>query len=202
VAGGVGCDSERVLRVGGADRVSLGCFDGFDYVALGHLHGRQWMGDGRMRYSGSPLAYSFSERDHRKGVELVDLAADGTVTCTAVDLAVGRRLAVVSGTLGELLADRRFAAAEECWVQATLTDPVLPRDAMGRLRERFKWAAYLLHEPPVATASTQTYRERVAGRDDLELVADFVSHVTGAAPAPDDLAVCRGVVDEVAAAVA
>ena len=201
-AGGTPCDSERVLRVGGADRVSLGCFDGFDYVALGHLHGRQIFGDGRMRYSGSPLAYSFSEREQRKGVWLVDIAQDGSVRCEGIDLPVGRSLAVVRGNLAELLTSDRFSPAEECWVQATLTDPVLPRDAMGRLRERFKWAAYLLHEPPVQATTTQTYRERVAGRDDLALMADFVAHVTGAAPAADELAVCRGVLDEVSAAVA
>ena len=201
-AGGTPCESERVLRVGGADRVPLGCFDGFDYVALGHLHGRQVFGDGRMRYSGSPLAYSFSERDHRKGVWLVDIAADGTVACEGIDTPVGRSLAVLRGTLAQLLTDSQYADAEGCWVQATLTDPVLPRDAMGRLRERFKWAAYLLHEPPARAQTTLTYRDRVAGRDDLELVADFVTHVTGVAPAPDELAVCRGVVDEVSAAVA
>src|SRR5688500_6287532 len=62
VAGGRGCDSERMLSVGGSAEVGVDAFDGFDYVALGHLHGRQVFGSGRLRYSGSPLAYSFSER--------------------------------------------------------------------------------------------------------------------------------------------
>ncbi len=201
-AGGATCDSERVLRVGGADRVPLGCFDGFDYVALGHLHGRQVFANGRMRYSGSPLPYSFSERDHRKGVEIVHIARDGALTCRSVDLPVARRLAVARGTLDDLLHSDEFTDVEDCWLQATLTDAVLPRDAMGRLRQRFKWAACLEHDPPAAARSTRTYRERVAGRADIELVADFVAHVTGQAPGADELAVCRGVVDEVAAAVA
>jgi DNA repair protein SbcD/Mre11 len=199
-AGGTPCDSERVLRVGGADRVALGCFDGFDYVALGHLHGRQAFGDGRMRYSGSPLPYSFSEREQRKGVWVVDLAADGAVTVEGVDLNVGRPLAAISGTMEQLLTSPAFRDAEECWVQATLTDPVLPRDTMGRLRQRFKWAASLVHTPPAQTDGARSYRERVAGRDDLDLVADFVRHVTGVPATGDDLGVCRDVLDEVAAA--
>lgn len=201
-AGGEPCDSERVLRVGGADRVGLGCFRGFDYVALGHLHGRQSFAGGRMRYSGSPLAYSFSERGQRKGVDLVDIAADGTLRIESIDLPVQRGLAAIRGTLAELLVGERYRDAEACWVQATLTDPVLPRDAMGRLRERFAWAASLLHEPPAPAATGRSYRERVAGRGDLELVSDFVAHVTGAAPGGEDLALCRVVLDEVSAAVA
>ncbi|HVM18366.1 MAG TPA: exonuclease SbcCD subunit D [Egibacteraceae bacterium] len=196
-AGGTPCDSERPLRVGGADRVALGCFDGFDYVALGHLHGRQSFADGRMRYSGSPLPYSFSERDHRKGVWLVDLVRDGGVRVTGVDLPVRRGLAVVRGDLDELLRDPQWAAAEPCWVQATLTDPVLPRDAMRRLQHRFPWAASLLHDPPVSAADHRTYRERVAGRDDLQLIGDFLAHVTGAPAGEDDLDVCRQAVQTV-----
>ena len=201
-AGGAPCESERALRVGGADRVPLGCFSGFDYVALGHLHGRQVFADGRMRYSGSPLAYSFSERDHTKGVWLVDIAADGALDVRGVDLPIQRGLAVVRGTLEELTTAARFSSAEDCWVQATLTDAVLPRDAMGRLRERFKWAASLLHEPPPGTRDVRSYRDRVAGRGDLDLVSDFMAHVTGCTPGDEDLAVYRGVLDEVTAAVA
>lgn len=201
-AGGEPCDSERVLRVGGSDRVSLGCFDGFDYVALGHLHGRQVFGDGRMRYAGSPLPYSFSERDQRKGVEIVDLAADGTVTVQTVPLTSHRGLAAVHGTLDELLSSARWDDVEDHWIAAELTDQLLPRDAMSRLRARFPFAVRLEHAPPVRPGSTpSSYRERVAGRDDLTLVTEFVEHVTGALPDDEDLEVCGAVIDEVAQAV-
>ncbi len=197
-AGGQPCDSERVLRVGGSDRVGLGCFDGFDYVALGHLHGRQAFADGRMRYAGSPLPYSFSERDHRKGVWLVEIAGDGAVRAEAADLPVHRPLATVRGTLESLVRGPQWAAAEDAWVAATLTDQVLPRDAMARLRQRFKWAVTLAHEPPVAPgAGGRSYRERLADcPDDLGLVADFVRHVTGAELDDGGRAVCAHVIDE------
>lgn len=203
-AGGEASDSERVLRIGGADRVPLGAFGGFDYVALGHLHGRQVFGDGRMRYSGSPLPYSFSERDQRKSVEVVDLAADGSLRTQRVDLPQGRRLATITGPLTDLLGSREWAAAEDAWVAATLTDQLLPRDAMARLRQRFPWAVTLTHAPPVVPGSDRrSYRERLAAaRGDLDLVADFVTHVTGAEPDPDDRAVCTAVIDEVATRVA
>jgi DNA repair protein SbcD/Mre11 len=109
----------------------------------------------------------------------VDLPAAGGVRVDAVDLTVGRRMASLRGTLAELLADPALAAAEDCWVQAVLTDQVPPRDAMARLRARFPHAATLCHDPPVTVGTAGSYAERVRGRDDLALVDDFVAHVTG-----------------------
>ena len=71
-SGGISSDSERDLSIGGVGAVPLDLFDGFSYTALGHLHGRQALSR-QVRYSGSPLAYSFSEATHRKGRWLVDL---------------------------------------------------------------------------------------------------------------------------------
>jgi exonuclease SbcD len=185
-AGGRGSDSERRLAIGGAEQVPLRCFDGFDYVALGHLHGRQVLGEGRVRYSGSPVAYSFSERDHRKSVEIVDLAADGTVRAEAAPLPSGRRLAAIRGTFAELLTSRAHTAAEDCWVQATVTDVVLPREPMARLRERFPHAVVLLHEPERRGFEGWTYRDRTRDLDDLGLVTRFVEEHGGAPPCPSE----------------
>lgn len=198
VAGGTPCDSERVLSVGGSDRVALGGLAGFDYVALGHLHGRQKVRD-TVRYAGSPLAYSFSERDHDKGVWIIDLPRSGRVRVTGVDLAVGRRLAVVTGRIDDLLRDPRHREAEDRWVAATLTDQEFPRDAMARLRRRFPHAMTLAHEPPGAVgAADRSYRERVRGRADLALVEDFVLHVTGRALDCDQRDDCGAALDQAA----
>jgi exonuclease SbcD len=186
VAGGRGCDSERLLSVGGSAEVGPDAFDGFDYVALGHLHGRQVLAGGRLRYSGSPLAYSFSERSHTKGAWLVDLLADGEARAEAVDLPVPRGLAVVEGRLDDLLASPAHAGAEPCWVHAVLTDPVLPPEAMARLRARFPHALTLAHRPPADDRlRSGGYVERVRGRSDLDLALDFVEHVTGS-PATEE----------------
>lgn len=76
VTGGQASDSERDITVGGVEAVPASVFDGVDYAALGHLHGCQTINE-RVRYSGSPLAYSFSEADHRKSMWLVELGGEG-----------------------------------------------------------------------------------------------------------------------------
>src|SRR3954451_22736787 len=106
VAGGEGSDSERDISVGGVSLVPASVFDGFDYVALGHLHGRQSL-TGSVRYSGSPLAYSFSEADHVKGSWLIDLDAQGGVAAEFVEAPVPRPLSRLTGTLESLLHDVR-----------------------------------------------------------------------------------------------
>ena len=86
VAGGNPSESERDLSVGNVERVSVGAFAGFHYVALGHLHGAQELDGPRLAYSGTPLPYSFSEEGQRKSVRLVDLADDGSVQVEVVPL--------------------------------------------------------------------------------------------------------------------
>ena len=72
VTGGVRSESEDIT-VGGTDNVDAAVFDGFDYVALGHLHGAQSIGRETLRYSGTPLKYSFSEKDQEKSITVVEL---------------------------------------------------------------------------------------------------------------------------------
>lgn len=176
VAGGQACDSERDISVGGVSLVSASTFDGFDYVALGHLHGRQVLGDA-IRYSGSPLAYSFSEADHVKGSWLVDLDARGRVSAEFVEAPVPRPLARIAGPLESLLGDSRHAHAEGAWVQATLTDPVRPAQAMARLQARFPHTVALLFAPEGGPAVTP--RVPVEGRSDHAIALDFVAAVRG-----------------------
>ena len=141
VTGGVGSDSERTIAVGGVEQVPGSVFDGVDYVALGHLHGPQRLAE-HLRYSGSPLAYSFSESS-RKSVWAVDLDAHGLAGVDRVELPVPRELATVRGRLEELLEDVAYAELRECYLSVTLTDPARPVDAMRRLRARFPYAVHL-----------------------------------------------------------
>src|SRR6478752_9967246 len=108
VAGAQPSESERDISVGGVSLVPTSTFSGVSYTALGHLHGRHTLADG-VRYSGSPLAYSFSEADQRKGSWLVELGRDGLASAEFVDAPVPRRLARLRGTLGDLLADPRLS---------------------------------------------------------------------------------------------
>src|SRR4051794_40292379 len=136
VGGGVASESERDICVGGVDLVPASVFDGVDYVALGHLHRPQTLSP-RMRYSGSPLAYSFGEAGQQKQAWLVDLDAGGLADVRAVPLPVPRPLTVLRGELADLLADPAHTTVEEHFLSVQLTDPVRPTDPMRQLQTRF-----------------------------------------------------------------
>jgi exonuclease SbcD len=182
VTGGETSDSELALAVGGSAEVGLKNLSGFDYAALGHLHARQSFGKGTARYSGSPLPYSFSERNHVKGVWLIDLPSIGEMRITPIDLPVFRPLQQLRGELQQLLNSAEFAGAETHFVQALLTDATLPMGAMEKLRRRFPHAVALEHQPPARETNGTTYVDRVKGKTDLELSIDFLEHVTGVVP--------------------
>ncbi len=187
VTGGEPSESERDISVGGSSHVPASVFDGVDYAALGHLHGR-WRINDRVRYSGSPLAYSFSEDGHVKGSWLIDLRDDG-ITAEFVEAPVPRRLGRITGRIDELLTDARYAEFEDRWLQITLTDPERPSAAMERLRRRFPHALVLGHEPEGGgTDGARAWSERVRERSPLDIAGDFVAEVTGGPPAGDERA--------------
>jgi exonuclease SbcD len=175
VVGGEPSDSERDISVGGVGAVPAGLFAGADYVALGHLHGRQRLAES-VRYSGSPLAYSFSEHGHTKGSWLVELGPAGVEHVHAVDAPVPRRRAVIRGPLERLLTDRALAPHEDAWCQITLTDDDRPAEAMTRVRTRFPHTLELRFDPASAP-SGGTYTRRTAEQDDLGLCCGFLEHV-------------------------
>ncbi|MET7617139.1 exonuclease SbcCD subunit D [Streptomyces sp. NPDC005408] len=198
VAGGEESDSERDITVGGVSAVPAGVFDGVDYVALGHLHGCQTVTD-RVRYSGSPLAYSFSETRHRKTMWLIDLGADGEIGAERIDCPVPRPLARLRGALQELLDDPALEGHEQSFLEATLTDPVRPAEPMARLAERFPYTLSLVFEPERSDdGEVASYAQRLKGRDDHQIAEDFVAHVRGGS-GPDGLerTVLRGAFDDV-----
>ncbi|MCW2902743.1 MAG: nuclease SbcCD, subunit [Streptosporangiaceae bacterium] len=183
VTGGAASDSERDISVGGVSQVPAGAFDGADYVALGHLHGRQTM-TASVRYSGSPLAYSFSEDRQLKGSWLVDLPSSpggDDLSAEFVEAPVPRRLARLRGRLDDLLTSDAYARYEDHWVQVILTDRQRPVSAMERLRRRFPHALVLGFEPDGGGRDAgRSWSERVKERSDLDVAKDFVAHVSGA----------------------
>jgi exonuclease SbcD len=201
VTGGAASDSERDITVGGVGQVPAGLFDGFSYVALGHLHGQQTVA-GHLRYSGSPLAYSFSEASHRKGSWLVELDGDGTARAERVPAPVFRRLSVLSGRLADLLGAAAYAEYSGDFVSVTLTDPSRPEGAMDKLRSRFPHVLVLAFEPAGAPSDERGYRARIAGRDDLAVAAEFVQHVRNAPPSEAEAKLLRAAFEAVRAEVA
>lgn len=143
VLGGSESESERPLSVGASGAVDAALFDGFDYVALGHLHRPQQVGQARIQqgvrrgsihYSGSLLKYSFSEADHAKSVNLVELDAAGACTVERIALTPRRDLRIVEGPLDAILAGGAADPARDDYILARLADSGALLDAMGRLR--------------------------------------------------------------------
>ncbi|TXH30804.1 MAG: exonuclease SbcCD subunit D [Actinobacteria bacterium] len=180
VAGGATSDSERDVSVGGLGTIPPAVFAGVDYVALGHLHGPQeprGVGSTRLRYSGSPLRYSFSESGHEKSVTIVDLEADGTTRVRAVPIAQPRSMAVVRGLMDELLDPDLHADSIDAWVRAVVTDDRRPSQMWPRLQERFPRLLQVSHEPEGGLAAD---RPAPVAREQKpsEVAADFVEYVT------------------------
>ncbi|MCD0448598.1 exonuclease SbcCD subunit D [Actinocorallia sp. API 0066] len=183
-------ESERDISVGGASIVPAGVFDGIDYVALGHLHGRRALRE-HVRYSGSPLAYSFSEMSHVKGSWLVDVDASGLRGAEFVEAPVPRRLAHLTGTLDELLTRPEHTKHEDHWVKATLTDARRVPAAMERLRERFPHALVLEFAAEAFTSDGPARAALLATRTEPELADAFLEEVMGEPPTEEESTLLR-----------
>jgi DNA repair protein SbcD/Mre11 len=178
-------DSERDISVGGVQLVPTSVFSGVSYTALGHLHAAAALSD-EVRYSGSPLPYSFSEAGRAKGSWLVEMGPDGVERADFVAAPVHRPLAVLRGRLDDLLCDATHTAAESAWVCATLTDPHRPPAAMERLRTRFPHTLTLAFEPEGAASRRPLVVPHVSGRSDLDVALGFVAEVRELEPSSEE----------------
>jgi DNA repair protein SbcD/Mre11 len=178
-------DSERDISVGGVQIAPTSLFSRVDYAALGHLHGTHTLSE-TIRYSGSPLAYSFSEARHTKGSWLVELGAEGVERTDFVPAPVPRRLATIRGRIDELLRDPEHTGLEDAWLQVTLTDAQRPAHAMERLRSRFPHVLLLSFEPEGAVRDRGPVMPRVDGRSDLDVALGFVSEVRDIDPTTEE----------------
>ena len=134
VAGAAACESEEP-SVGGLDCVDAALFDGFDYVALGHLHSPQKVGRDTLRYCGPPLKYSFSAAHQHKSATLVELGPKGEVTLSTAPLTPKHDLRELRGSYMELTDRRSYAGtATDDYLHITLTDDQDVPDALARLR--------------------------------------------------------------------
>lgn len=126
----------ETISVGGLDNVDASAFDGFDYVALGHLHGPQRIGRDTVRYAGSPLKYSFSEARQHKSVTVLELGEKGDVRYRLFPLVPRRDMREVKGPIEEILrAGACDTEGSQDYIRAVLTDEEELYDAVGRLRQ-------------------------------------------------------------------
>lgn len=187
VTGGSACESEREIRVGGVGDTPADVFAGVSYVALGHLHGPQEVrlaGSATVvEYCGSPIAFSFSERDHTKSVTVVDIDAAGAVATRRIPTPVPRPLVQVRGRLDDLLERARgdLAGLAEAWVKVVLTDPGRLANPMEQLRTAWPHTLVLEFAPDRPDRELGLTRISEAS-DPSEICAEFVATVSGAPP--------------------
>lgn len=207
-------DSENSISIGGVDSVPAGVFanSGFDYLALGHLHRCQRVrvvGEGQLpiaQYSGSLLAYSFSEAPKQpvagngKAVCVVEFRGRNVTgpTCTAVQ---SGQPALVSlrGSLSDILSDRYARFRDAAWVSVHATyDPQTVRNPYGKVKEKFQHVleTTLIPTQTAVSADEHTVEERKR-RSELQVLEDFVHEVSGALPTDAEREVLRDALESV-----
>ena len=196
VTGGSTSESERDISVGGIDSVSADVFRGFNYVALGHLHGPQTVQspDGTViRYSGSPLRYSFSEARQSKSVTLFDIGAGGVTNIQVIDIAQPRDMAVLTGKLAELTTEPNIERYADAWVQVIVTDDARPTDLVQTVREAFPHALSILHRPENAATGIGGDSAAMTALTPVEISERFIESVTHRDPTDAERELLRDV---------
>ena len=136
VMGGEVGGSERTLSVGGSEQVSPHVFKNFHYTALGHLHGPQRMGADHIRYSGSPLKYSFDEHAQKKSFTIIDMDTNGKVDISTIPVEAKRDVVILEGYFEDLLNNTALQTKhKDDYVQARLLDTMPIMDGMAKLRQ-------------------------------------------------------------------
>jgi exonuclease SbcD len=204
VTGGTVTDSERDIRVGGIGDSPAHVFDGVSYVALGHLHRPQQVSlagsSTVLRYSGSPLAFSFSEKDDAKSITLVEIGPIGEVGTSVIAAPVPRPLREVRGRLDDLVerASTDLADLADSWLKVVLTDPSRPAAPMERLREHWPHTLVLAFEPDGTAVSEETDLARLRSTNDpVEITTLFVEYVDRVPPTDEERRILRDAVEAV-----
>lgn len=198
ITGAARSDSEEI-SVGGTDNVDASVFDGFDYVALGHIHGPQNIGSERIRYCGTPLKYSFSEVSHEKSVTVVDMDKDGDLTVRTVPLRPLHDMREIEGTYEELTYRPAYEGTNtDDYLHITLTDEEDVPDAIGKLR---------LIYPNLMCLDYNNSRTRAAGmlsdiadverRSPLDLFGEFYEQQNGRPMSDEQEAFAREIMEKI-----
>ena len=198
VTGAARCDSEE-LSVGGVDDVDASVFDGFDYVALGHLHGPQKIGKETVRYSGTPLKYSFSEANQKKAAVIVDVEEKGKINIQQIPLVPKHDMREIRGTYMEVTAlDFYKDMKTDDYLHITLTDEEDIPDAIGKLRTIY---------PNIMKLSYDNLRTRAAGtvrgtaeveeKSPMELLKEFYELQNNQPMTDEQEEIARGMMEEI-----
>lgn len=174
IIGSERCDSEEV-SVGGLDAVDVSVFDDFDYVALGHLHGKQKIKRDTVRYSGTPIKYSFSEKDHEKSITVVDINGKSKINISEIPLTPLHDMREIKGTYDELSLKKNYENTDtDDYIHAILTDENDVLDAIAKLRIIYPNLMKLSYDNKrTQTQQTVSDVEDIDNKTPLELFEEF-----------------------------
>ena len=197
VTGAARSESEEI-SIGGLDDVDASVFGAFDYVALGHLHRAQSLCSGRVRYSGAPLCYAFSECEQEKGALLVELGKKGgDVRAQMLPIVPERRMRRLRGPFS-LLCDPHRSQATGDYVQITLTDEDDVPEAVGRLREMYPNLLQLLYDNARTRAGQADFAApAIAQRTPAQWFAQLYAQQNGAEMTDEQRTIVEGFAREI-----
>lgn len=178
-------DAETTVHVGGLDNVEASVLEGFDYVALGHIHKYQRIGMRPVWYCGAPLKYSFGESQQEKRVILFTMEAEGLKEVRDLPLSPMRRMCRLKGNLKDLMEKEEFAGTyREDYIQAILTDRGEIIDPIGTLRSVYPNIMQIVREEVLKSGTeeqTEVFGRRLLAekKDTKALFAAFYREVKG-----------------------
>ena len=204
VAGGKLSGSEESMAtadisVGGSDLVDAHIFEGFDYVALGHIHRAQNVGSERIRYCGTPMAYDFSEAGAEKSATIVELHGDGSLMVRTVPLPAPRALVEVRGTFEQLTnPDAIRQADKDAYTHVILTDDAPIPDVLNRLRQVYPRLTHLDWDNARTRQSDDfSTATEVQHHTPLSLFAEFFQRMGGADMTDEQTRYVEGLIREI-----
>ena len=202
-AGGKTSDSDLSAKasesVGGADMIPLTAFDGFDYVALGHLHGPQNVGRNTVRYCGTPLKYSFSETGHKKSVTVLDIREKGNINVYESILCPLRDMRELYGSYSEITLRKNYVNTNrEDYLHITLTDENPIPDAISKLRVIYPNIMKLDYDNARTRQNTSiTVSDDIEVKSPLDLFAEFYEQQNNREMTSDERNFTQALIDEI-----
>lgn len=180
VTGATRSESEDI-SVGGTDNVDASVFELFDYVALGHIHGPQKVGRETIRYCGTPLKYSFSEKDQEKSVTVVEIQSKENIEIRMVPLVPKHDLREIKGSYNELTLKSNYeGTATDDYLHIILTDEEDVPDAVGRLSSVYPNLMKLDYDNTRTRGSAYIGRaENIEKKSEVELFAELYEKQNG-----------------------
>ena len=191
-----GSEGIGTQSVGLVEKIGYDCFDGFDYVALGHIHSPQKVGREEVRYSGSPLKYSLSEANNQKSIPVVELGKKGEVSIELIPLKPLRDLRHVKGKL-KILLDKENIKARDDFIYATLTDENIINDAMGIFQQIYPNTVSIDYDNSHTKAMEHVDISKIAeNKSFAELIGDFYHMIYGCEISEEEMNYMRMVARE------